>query len=219
MTNWDLYILLHTVANRDVYSNWFPVDKFNVELKAKNILHMANRIGLPERYQPGTMRHGASASRKIEKDLLPFYILKKLEAVEQEIYVSDFFYIADFYTDESISPEIIAHQEFGQRINHPLRQATAEYPWAVLTQTGLKIYPSTITEAYVIWYRNPQEPNFITTVSSNGELVYDEISSTELEWSDENKLMILHMILQDAGIITEKQDLEQLAQKLTETGM
>ena len=104
-------------------------------------------------------------------------------------------------------------------MNHPLRKATSEYPWAVITEDGLKVYASTITEIYVSWYKNPSEPNMVTSVDSDGLLTYDELNSTELEWSDKNKLAVLHMILQDAGIITAKPDLEQLAQKLTETGM
>jgi len=219
MTNWDIYLLAHTVANKDVLSNWFPVDKFNAELKAKNILHLKNRLGLPERYQPGTMRAGASASRQIEIDLLPFLVKKQVQVLSGEAIVVDFFYINDFYTDVSIAPEIISQQELGQRIRHPLRKATSEYPWAVITQKGLSIQPSTTTEVYVSWYRNPQEPNMVTTVDSDGIMTYDQLNSTELEWSDTNKLAVLHMILQDAGIITSMPDLEQLAQKLTETGM
>lgn len=217
MTNWDLYQLLNLVANKDVASNWLTPEQFELELQAKNLRLFRDRLGLPERYQPGTTQAGASGTTVIENDLMPFLIVKEVNVVNQETVVSDWYWINDFYTEQSLFPEIISQQELGTRVNSPIRIATEEYPWAIRVNAGLKIYPASITKATLSYYRQPATPTFNTTVNTvTGYLEY--APSTELEWRDENKLDILHLIMQDMGVNVEKQDLSQLAQKLVEGG-
>ena len=219
MNNWQLYNLLHLVANKDVYSNWLTPEQFELELISKNIRLMRNILGLPERYQPGTMQAGASASRTIEIDLLPFLINGTESVSNQKTSLTDWYYINDWYTDNSKSAEIISQQELGMRINHPIRKATIKYPFATIVAEGLKIWPASISEINISYYKNPATPSFVTQVNtSDGSLEYNETSSTELEWADHNKLDILYMIMQDMGVNIERQDLEQLASKLVEGG-
>lgn len=221
MNNWQLYNLLHLVANKNVYSNWLTPPQFELELISKNIRLMRNLLGLPERYQPGTMQAGASASRTIEIDLLPFLRNRDIAITDQETVLSDWYYINDFYTDVSKAADIISQQELGMRINHPIKKATTKYPFATITTNGLKIWPATIERINISYYRPPNDPAFKTEVNTTdniGALEYDETGSTELEWADHNKLDILHMIMQDMGVNIERPDLEQLANKLVETG-
>lgn len=217
MTNWDLYELLHIVANKDVKSNWLTPEQFEAELKAKNIRLMRDRLGLPERYQPGTAQAGASGSTVLENDLMPFLKNSTVNLTNQETNLSDWYYINDFYTPLSVFTEIISQQELSGRIRNPIRVASEKYPFATRTTKGLKVWPSTITQITVSYYRKPVEPTFVTTVNpTTGFLEYS--ASVELEWRDENKIDILNLIMQDMGVNIEKQDLAQLAQKLVEGG-
>ena len=179
---------------------------------------MRDRLGLPERYQPGTFQAGADASRVIETDLLPFYVESSQTVTNQETNITDWYYIDTYYTANSIFPEIISKQEVPARIKHPTKTPTEEYPAAIVVTKGLKIWPASVTSATVLYYKKPKDPVFATTVNDDGELVYDATNSTELEWRDENKLDILYLIAQDMGVNIEKPDMEQLAQKLVETG-
>ena len=210
-------MLMHLIANKEVYSNWFSPEQFGLELKAKNIRLMRDRLGLPERYKPGTFQAGASASRVIESDLDPFLVIKETPLTAQVTNLNDLYFMNDFYTDESISPEIISQQELSGRIRHPIRIANAKYPYAINISKGLKVYPDTISKITVNYYRKPLTPTFLTTVDVNGDLVYNP-SSVELEWKDENKLDILHLILEDVGVNIERQEVSALAQKLVEGG-
>lgn len=217
MNNFFLYKLIHLIANKDIYSNWLTPEQFELELQSKNIRLIRNILGLPERYQPGTAV-GPSATRVNEIDLLPFLVVKKVPLTNQETELPDWYYINDFYTTDSMAPEIISQQEVGTRINNPIRKATKEYPFAMIIESGLKVWPSTTEEITVSYYRKPNEPTFLTTVNTaTGELEYDE-DSEELEWADHNKLDITHMILQDFGVNTGRQEVSQLAHKLVETG-
>ena len=218
MNLFQLYELLHIAANKDVMSNWFTPAQFQLELQAKSIRLLRDRLGLPERYQPGTFSGGADASRVIETDLLPFFVESIQQVVNQETNITDWYYIDTYYTRNSIFPEIISKQEVPGRINHPTKKPTEEYPAAIVVAKGLKIWPNTVTSATVLYYKKPKDPVFATTVNADGELVYDAANSTELEWRDENKLDIIHLIMQDLGVNIEKQDLQQLAQKLVEGG-
>lgn len=218
MNLFQLYELLHIAANKDVMSNWFTPAQFQLELQAKSIRLLRDRLGLPERYQPGTFSGGADASRVIETDLLPFFVESIQQVVNQETSITDWYYIDTYYTRNSIFPEIISKQEVPGRINHPTKKPTEEYPAAIVVAKGLKIWPNTVTSATVLYYKKPKDPVFATTVNADGELVYDAANSTELEWRDENKLDIIHLIMQDLGVNIEKQDLQQLAQKLVEGG-
>lgn len=209
--------MLHLVANKDVNSNWLTPEQFELELKKGNIRLMRDRLGLPERYQPGTMQAGASGSTTLEDDLMPFLVLKDEALTNQETNLTDWYYINDFYTALSVFPEIISQQELSGRIKSPIRVATEKYPFAIRTNKGLKVWPNTVAQITVSYYRKPANPTFNTTVDPlTGFLQY--ASSTELEWRDENKIDILYLIMQDMGVNIEKQDLAQLGTKLVEGG-
>jgi hypothetical protein len=214
----QLYELLHIAANKDVKSNWLTPPQFELELNAKSIRLMRDRLGLPERYQPGTFSGGADASRVIETDLTPFLKDGEVDVASQETNITDWYYIDTFYTPDSVFPEIISRQEIPTRVKHPTKTPTIKYPVATIIAKGLKIWPASVEKATVIYYKKPTAPVFKTTVDDEGFLVYDASGSTELEWRDENKIDILHLIMQDLGVNIEKQDLEQLAQKLVEGG-
>jgi len=219
MTNFDLYKLLHLVVNKDIYSNWIKPEEFELELKAKNIRLLRDRLGLPERYVPGTANAGPSATSIIETDLDPFLELKDVTVTNQETIITNWYFINDFYTSSSIVSEIISLQELSSRLRHPIRVEDTKYPFAIRTNKGLKIWPESITSATVSYYRRPTDPIFSTNVNSQtGELEYDSTASFELEWKDENKLDVLHLILQDMGVNIERQDVEALANKYVEGG-
>lgn len=219
MNNFQLYQLLNLVANKDVYSNWLKPEEFDLALKSGNVRLMRDRLGLPERYRPGTFQAGGSGSRVLETDLTPFLVIgTDLGPVEQVVTLTRWYYINDFYTKDSLEPEIISQQELGSRINHPILIANDRYPWAIIVKKGLKVYPKSLTKVTVSYYRYPVDPAFVTTVDDEGNLVYDEDASVELEWRDENKIDILHLIMQAAGINIERPDLEAYAQKLVEGG-
>lgn len=220
---------MHVAANKDVYSNWLQPDYFQTLLQVENIRLIRDRLGLPERYQAGTFQAGGGASRVIETDLVPFLVLSDaLPVVNGETALTDWYYINDWYTDDSLVSEIVSQQDISSRINHPLLKQDPKYPYAVITPTGLKIWPNTITTIYITYYRTPATPTFITNVNpTTGELEYTTAItstetpvtiSTELEWSDGNKIDIAYRILQTLGINVERQDLYQHAQKLVEGG-
>ena len=220
MDNWLLYKSIHIAANKDMGSNWFPPDQFEIELVLNNIRLMRDKFGFPETYVPGTFHSGSGASRVIDTDLLPFQEIKEYALNEKnETNISNWYYIDDFFSEKSIFPEIISKQSLGTRVNSPIRKATDEYPFAILIEKGLRVWPSTTKKINVVYYRRPRDPVFKTKVNTiTGFIEYDPVGSVDLEWKDESKIDIIHFILQDVGVSIEKSDLQQLAYKLTSQG-
>lgn len=221
MTNFDLYKLLNFVVNKDVYSRAITPEQFDLELKAKSPRLMRKRLGLPETYIPGAANEGAGVNRMTDTDLLPFLVEQTIAAPTAGILVltTGWYYILDWYTATSVTADLISYEEVSNRINNYITKPTTLHPAAYIVPTGLKVFPTNITNAKVIYYRKPVTPVFATTINPvTLRLEYNVAGSVELEWEDGAKLDILSMILQDMGLNIERGDVQQMAAKLIQTG-
>lgn len=220
MTNFDLYKLLNFIVNKDVYSKAIAPPQFDLELKSKNLRLMRKRLGLPETYIPGAANEGAGVTRLTDTDLLPFLVEETLNPVDGVLVLTTgWYYILDWYTSTSRTSDLISYDEISNRLRNYITAPTELHPAAYIVKTGLKVYPTTIVGATVIYYRKPADPVFTTiTNPTTLELEYDAGNSVELEWDDGSKLDILNMILQDMGLNIERGDVQQMANKLIQTG-
>lgn len=220
MTNFDIYKLLNFTVNKDIYAQAISPDEFDLELKAKNMRHFRKRLGLPETYVPGSANEGAGTTRLTDKDLLPFLVEETRNPVNGVINIlSNWYYIIDFYTNVSITADLMSIDEVSNRINNYLTKPTAQHLAAFPVKAGLRIYPATTNNVTVLYYRTPNTPHFVTSVNTTTYLLeYNSIASTELEWDDGNKMDILYMIMQDMGLNVERGDVQQMAAKLIQQG-
>lgn len=227
MNNFQLYKLLNFIVNKDVYAKAIGPDVFDLELKAKSLRLLRKRIGLPEAYVPGQANVGVGTTRISDKDLLPFFVEEKIAVNNGTLTLSDgWYYILDFYTDQSITSDLIGYEEVSSRLRNPITAPTCEHIVAYIVPVGLRIFPQTSAglcassnKVTVVYYRKPETPVFATVVDPVSlELEYDSDNSVELEWDDGCKLDILHMILQDMGLNVERGDVQQMAAKLIQQG-
>lgn len=220
MNNFQLYKLLNFIINKDVYAQAIKPDEFDLELKSKNLRHFRKRLGLPETYIPGTANEGAGVTRLTDRDLLPFLVEEIKNPVSGVITLtSTWYYINDFYTDISITSDLISLEEVSNRLRNYITAPTSLHPAAYIVPQGLKVFPVTITNVTVNYYRTPATPVFQTiTNTTTLDIEYDTTNSVELEWDDASKFDILSMILQDMGVNVERWDLQQIAAKLIQQG-
>ena len=220
MTNYDLYRLANFIVNKDVYAQSMSSTEFDLELKSKNQRHFRKRLGLPEAFNPGSATEGAGMNRLVESDLLPFLVTETKNPVAGVVTPTyGWYYMLDFYTADSITSDLLSTEEVSSRINNYILEPTTQHIAAYRVSTGLKVLPSTITGITLIYYRKPIDPVFnIITNPVTLEMSYDVATAIELEWDDGNKLDILSMILQDLGINLQRGDLQQMANKLIQTG-
>lgn len=220
MTNFDLYKLLNFIVNKDVYSRAITPDQFDLELKSKNLRLMRKRLGLPETYVPGMANEGAGVNQMTDTDLLPFLVEQTLNpTLGVLVLTTGWYYILDWYTTVSITADKISYEEVSNRIRNYITAPTLLHPVGYLVKTGLKVFPTTLTGATVIYYRKPVDPVFAVTVNPTTLVMeYATTGIVELEWDDGSKLDILNMILQDMGVNIERGDVQQMAAKLIQTG-
>lgn len=227
MNNFQLYKLLNFVVNKDVYAQSISPDDFDLQLKAKNLRLLRKRIGLPEAYVPGQANVGVGTTRISDGDLLPFLVEEQVTPASGILTLDDdWYYILDFFTDTSITSDLIGHEEISSRLRNYITAPTAQHIVAYVVKAGLHIYPETSAglcasnnKVTVVYYRKPIDPVFAVTINpSTYELSYDATNSVELEWDDGSKLDILYMILQDMGLNVERGDVQQMAAKLIAQG-
>lgn len=219
MNNFDLYKLLNFVVNKDVYAQAMSESEFDLELKAKNLRHFRNRLGLPEGYKTGAVTQAVETTRLNEIDLSPFLTESEVNVVNGKATLAGMKYPSDFYTATSRSADIISRQEISNRLNDPQTKPTSKDLCAYIVQGGLKVFPTDTPKINVIYYREPAAPVFVLNTNEDTlEFEYDANASTELEWDDANKLDIIHMVLNDMGINIARPDVTQYATKLVETG-
>ena len=217
MTNFDLYKLLNYTVNKDIYAQAISPDEFGRELVSKNLRHFRKRLGLPETYIPGSANEGAGVTRLTESDLLPFLVENAYVPVAGVVTLTNWYYINNFWTSTSRTSDLISQEEISDRLRNYITAPTTLHIAAYMVKVGLKVFPSTLTSVTVSYYRRPVDPTFVTSVNPvTLELTYGV--SVELEWDDGNKLDVLNMILQDMGLNIERGDVQQMANKLIQTG-
>ena len=218
MTNWDLYKILNFIVNKDVYAQAISPSEMQLELQSNNLRHFRKRLGLPETYIPGSANEGVGVNRITEGDLLPFLVEETKNPVNGLITLtSNWYYINDFWTANTITADILSVGDFSSRQNNYITKPTAQHMAARIVKAGLKVLPVSCTNVTVEYYRTPVTPTFVTTVNPvTLELQYG--TSVELEWDDGNKIGVLALILQDLGYNVARGDIEQFANKLIQTG-
>ena len=220
MTNFDLWKLVNFITGKDIYSKRLSGPQMELELQSKNISLLRKRLGFPEAYQQGQPPVAIDSIRLTQTDLKPFYVEKNINVSQDGIaLIPEYFYIEDFYTAESLAPEIISRAEISNRIRDVQTKPTVKYPVAYIISKGLQVYPVNIGSIHVIYIRKPVEPKFsIKTNTTTLEYEYDVQNSVELEWDDMGKLDILQMILSEFGLSIERNDIVNIAKQVIKTG-
>ena len=219
MNNFELWKLLNFIIGKDINSNSISGPEFDSELKSANIQLLRKKLGFPESYQPGTATSGVDATRLLQTDISPFYEEAANAVALNGIFVfNNWFYLEDFYVAGSRRSEISSRQELSNRISDPQLKPTTKDAVAYLVSEGLKVLPASIVGITVWWIRQPNEPVFAIKTGANNEPEYDTANSVELEWDDAGKIDILHLILSDIGVNTERQDIVAHADKIIKTG-
>jgi len=217
MTNYDLYRLLNLVINKDVYANAISPTEFDLQLRAKSIILFTSKI--PSEKSINTQQVGVGVSRATQHDLSPFLIDSGFPVTQSVAVVPGLYYCENFYSDASLTSELISLGEVASRLKSFIKPPSENHLVGYIIPDGLKVLGMASGVINIIGYRLPTDPAFyLTTNPETLDSYYDPIRSRELEWSEGCKLDILYLILQDMGVIIERQEVSQLANKLLITG-
>ena len=128
--------------------------------------------------------------------------------------------------------DVVTPEELAMRYSNAITEPSASYPTATVSPTSLYLQGITSGSIYVTYYKNPAQPYLDYYLSSNGDYVYlsedqsvytlgsGEIArngstttvtsqTAELEWNDNEKVLLVQYILSDLGIALKDQTVVQ----------
>lgn len=222
LTNWDLITIINTIRNKNLSGEDIRADEYQSLFNSQSQLMFAEKLGLPNLYQANAPieRRGAEVSRKISQELKPFLRRESVLAVGGAIDLSSknigYFLACEPSSLSGRGMDELNPSEVADRLSDPIVAPTESDPafeWS--SDSTILIYPSTITNVVLRYYEYPSDCVIATTYNATTLLEeYDAGSSTELEWSDEQKIEIAYRVLRDIGINMERTDVAQYAQQI-----
>jgi hypothetical protein len=97
--------------------------------------------------------------------------------------------------------QLYNEDEIADRLNSQVDPVTATAPIGEMTGVGtIQLYPATTYTGKITYLRKPTKPVFGYTLISGRVVVYNENTSTELEWGEKQVGEILVKSLQSLGI-------------------
>jgi len=95
-------------------------------------------------------------------------------------------------------------------VNSPIEFPTIEYPICNFQETFVRFEPKTIQYVNWTYYASPAEPVFGVKYN-RGFTEYDPTTSTELNWSEDQIVYIIQIMLQDLGVMATVEQIKEKA--------
>lgn len=161
------------------------------------------------------MRKVFEQTRIVTTDLIPFFsnpTTLSLSQSGQVAYPNGFKYAASFSGGPNKRPiKEIDKAMVANKINDPLCPPHQDYGICVYQKDYIQFYPINITGVEVTFLKEPIKPTWAYTIS-NGRYVYDDASSVDIEWGEQNHNQIMMKAISHLGINLRENDLLQFAE-------
>lgn len=232
MTLWEIFELLRYIVNKDFSGTIITPERFKQLIPVANLDHFRNKYGIPEEYQPGRPIPSESAdiSLKNTDDLKAFKMSLLSTAVTSgvlpypERYAHRESFVYNYTTIingiATVLPrliEVLRESEFASRNGNYTKRPTIQNPICVLRSNGVYIRPLTILLVDMFYYRFPVDPVF-SYILGDGFCTYDAANSVELEWPDDEKLVIMRRCLEYIGVNLRENEIVSYADKKLKEG-
>jgi hypothetical protein len=127
---------------------------------------------------------------------------------------SDYYFLEKLIYNNSTEIEKVSHRKILYLVNSNLTSPTTKYPVYTMDESGLLVYPTTITSNVTIQYlRYPKDPNWTYNQTLGGDPLFNPSDQNyqdfELPLDDFANLVI--KILEYAGISIREQDVVSAA--------
>lgn len=173
-----------------------------------NAVHVASRELFNE------MRKVFEQTRIVTTDLIPFFSDPTQLTLTngQATYPPGFKYTASFSGGPNGRPiKEVDKAMLANKINDPLCPPSADYGVCVYYKNHIQFYPTNISNVEVAFLKEPVKPVWAYTVV-NGRYVYDDTSSVDIEWGEQNHNQIMMRALSHLGINLRENELMQFAE-------
>jgi hypothetical protein len=115
--------------------------------------------------------------------------------------------------------EMIDESEYITRRNTTLKAISNLYPVFRIRDSYIYIHPKEIGYSDFTYLKYPSQAVVVVTTNEEGEEVYDEGASTELEWNDLAKLDIIASMLSSIGLNLRANEIIQVAESIKTKGV
>jgi len=234
MTLFEMYQLIELILNKDYSGNTITPERFSQLIKVVNIDKFKKKFGLPEEYQPGrpVPREYVEITLKNADDLRVFKATPLMNtpcpagllpfpadyAHRDEIYYNDTVTIDGVATVMPRPVEVLRESQLSARRGNYTTRPTFKYPVGVMRNSGIQIYPTTITAVDFTYWRWPVTPVF-AYIQEEGYITYDAANSTEFEWPIDEHTSLARMILEYLGINLREAEILQYANTKIQQGI
>jgi hypothetical protein len=224
---------MELILNKDYSGNMLTPDRFNQLIKVVNIDKFKQKYGLPEQYQPGRPipKEYAEITLKNTDDLRRF---KATPLISSPCpggllpYPTDYAHRDEIYYNESViidgvttylprPVEILRENQLSSRRGNYTKMPSLRYPVAVLRNTGIQIYPITISLVDFTYWRWPITPQF-AYIANEGYITYNASFSIEFEWPIDVHLDLVRMMLEYMGVNLREAEIVQYANTKIQQG-
>lgn len=155
---------------------------------------------------------GNEASQRVKDSLAPFRTDATINlTVGSGSLPANYFHATGcLYNDGTKNREvdIVTDQEWVYRQSDSLSNPTVKYPIARTKTGNILVNPTSIASVTLYYYKYPTTPVYAQQ-ESNGIMVYDAGSSTELEWEEDRHDDIIRLICGYLGLSVGRPDIVQ----------
>lgn len=102
-------------------------------------------------------------------------------------------------TEGGVKIEIVDIGMWADRVNHPLKAPSADYPVCRFQNKQITVLPTSLTKAIVHYLKYPTKVVYAYTVVGT-RYVYDDTNSIDCEWPEPVHDMIMNRVLENLGI-------------------
>ena len=115
--------------------------------------------------------------------------------------------------DDETEVDIVEEDQWSFRIKDPVDPPTVERPVCCFRKTDIGVRPTDVTKIKVTYFRKPVAPIY-GTIPVNGRPIYNEPTTTDVEWSE-----LLHNRIRDKALAAMGINLREIGITQASQGM
>lgn len=218
MTIDEIYKLISSLVDK-YQGTYLSPDDFNMYINTAQRQYLNFLTGETAEFNQGGRRAasggfsndvttGGSLSAFLKEDTLP--IVSQLVAQP-----TDFYKISAMRTtDNDNAVRRVGADKVYAYVNNAIDTPTVTEPFYTELGSNFKFWPDTLTSAKIVYFKKPVTVKWAYT----GDLVYDSLTSVQLEWPENDLNDIIFRTLGIIGIPLKDNDLIRIAQMVKNDG-
>jgi len=120
---------------------------------------------------------------------------------------TDFAHAISFRLDDDTAGEILEIAFWRERLKHPNKPPSAEFPIARMVGTKIEVRPADSTKIFLDYFRFPTKVVYDFIVQNGDEYIYQDPTSVDWEWPETIEDRIINRVLANLGIPNKDRDL------------